>query len=113
MALVAAAIVFFGFGPTFYLRSSYTSTALPTYLIVHGILFTTWIALFIAQTSLVAVRQTRIHRRLGWATAGLAVLMVVVGTTAGIVSMRGHFPEQGAAALSFLTTPLFSMVMFA
>jgi hypothetical protein len=112
MAIAAAAVVFFGFAPTFYLRSG-SSTPLPTYLVVHGVLFTTWIALFIAQTSLVAARRTDVHRKLGWATVALAAVMVVVGTTAGIVSMQGHFPDQGAVALSFLTTPLFSMVMFA
>ena len=114
MALVAAAIVFAGFAPTYFLRASYQSTPLPTYLHVHGFLFTTWIALFIAQTSLVAARQTEVHRRLGWATAALAAIMVVVGTTAGIVSMRGQV-EAGNVdqALAFLTTPLFSMVVFA
>jgi hypothetical protein len=70
--------------------------------------------LFIAQTSLVAARRTAVHRRLGWATAALAVAMVVVGTTAGIWSMRRQvdagFAEQARA---FLTTPLFSMVAFA
>lgn len=113
MALAAAVVVFVGFSPTFFLRARYTPTELPLYLIVHGVLFTTWIALFIAQTSLVAARRTDVHRKLGWATAALAAVMVVVGTTAGIVSMQGHFPDQGNAALSFLTTPLFSMVMFA
>ena len=114
MALVAAAIVFAGFAPTYFLRASYQSTPLPTYLHVHGFLFTTWIALFIAQTSLVAARRTEVHRRLGWATAALAAIMVVVGTTAGIVSMRGQV-EAGNVdqALAFLTTPLFSMVVFA
>jgi hypothetical protein len=112
MAIAAAAVVFFGFAPSFYLRSS-ASTPLPTYLVVHGVLFTMWIALFIAQTSLVAARRTDVHRKLGWAGIALATAMVVVGTTAGIVSMRGRFPDQGAVALSFLTTPLFSMVMFA
>ena len=114
MALVAAVIVFAGFAPTYFLRASYQSTPLPTYLQVHGFLFTTWIALFIAQTSLVAARRTEVHRRLGWATAALAVVMVVVGTTAGIVSMRRQV-EAGNVdqALAFLTTPLFSMVVFA
>lgn len=113
MALAAAVVVFVGFAPTFYLRANDQSTSLPTYLQVHGVLFTTWIALFIAQTSLVAARRTDVHRKLGWATAALAAVMVIVGTTAGIVSMQGHFPDQGDAALSFLTTPLFSMVAFA
>ncbi len=39
--------------------------------------------------------------------------MVIVGTNAGITAMRGRFPAEGDAALSFLTTPLFSMVAFA
>jgi hypothetical protein len=114
MAVAAAVVVFVGFAPTFFLRASYQSTPLPTYLQVHGFFFTTWIALFIAQTSLVAARRTAVHRRLGWATAALAVVMVVVGTTAGIWSMRRQvdagFAEQAQA---FLTTPLFSMVAFA
>jgi hypothetical protein len=114
MAVAAAVVVFAGFAPTYFLRASYQSTPLPMYLHVHGFLFTTWIALFIAQTSLVAARQTNVHRRLGWATAVLAVVMVIVGTTAGIVSMRGQV-EAGNVdqALTFLTTPLFSMVVFA
>ena len=67
MALAAAVVVFVGFAPTYFLRGSDQSTPLPTYLHVHGFLFTTWIALFIAQTSLVAARRTDLHRRLGWA----------------------------------------------
>jgi hypothetical protein len=114
MAIAAVAVVFVGFAPTYFLRASYQSTPLPTYLQVHGFLFTAWIALFLAQTSLVAARHTRVHRRLGWAMAALAVVMVVVGTTAGIWSMRRQV-EAGLAqqAQAFLTTPLFSMVAFA
>lgn len=114
MAIAAAVVVFAGFAPTYFLRASYQTTPLPTYLHVHGFLFTTWIALFIAQTALVAARRTNVHRRLGWAMAALAVVMVVVGTTAGIWSMRRQV-EAGFAqqAQAFLTTPLFSMVAFA
>jgi hypothetical protein len=112
MAIAAAVVVFVGFAPTYFLRAS--PTPLPTYLQVHGFFFTTWIALFIAQTSLVAARRTAVHRRLGWATAALAVVMVALGTTAGIWSMRRQvdagFAQQAQA---FLTTPLFSMVAFA
>jgi hypothetical protein len=114
MAAAAAVVVFVGFSPTYFLRASYQSTPLPTYLQVHGFFFTTWIALFIAQTSLVAARRTDVHRRLGWATAALAVVMVGVGTTAGIWSMRRQVEAGFAAqAQAFLTTPLFSMAMFA
>jgi hypothetical protein len=81
---------------------------------VHGALFSAWIVLFIAQTSLIAARQTNVHRRLGWTTAALAVAMVVVGTAAGIVSMRIQVEAGNVQpAQAFLTTPLFSMTMFA
>jgi hypothetical protein len=114
MAIAAAAVVFIGFSPTFFLRANYESTPLPTYLIVHGVLFTTWIALFLAQTSLVAVRRTHVHRRLGWVMAALAVVMVVVGTTAGIWSMRRQVDDGFVQeAQAFLTTPLLSMMAFA
>jgi len=114
MAIAAAVVVFVGFAPTYFLRGSYQTTSLPTYLQVHGFLFTTWIGLFIAQTSLVAVRRTNVHRRLGWAMAALAVVMVVVGTTAGIWSMRRQVDAGFVKeAQAFLTTPLFSMMAFA
>jgi hypothetical protein len=114
IAVVAALTVFVGFAPTFFLRSNYQTTPLPLYLQVHGFLFTAWIVLFVTQTSLVAARRTDIHRRLGWATAALAAVMVVVGTTAGILSgQRNIAAGQESAARAFLTTPLFSMIIFA
>ncbi len=114
MAIAAAVVVFVGFAPTYFLRESYQATPLPTYLRVHGALFTTWIVLFIAQTWLIAARRTPVHRRLGWATATLAVAMVVVGTTAGIFSMRIQVEAGNVQpAQAFLTTPLFSMTAFA
>jgi hypothetical protein len=113
MAIAAAVVVFVGFAPTFFLRAN-AQPALPTYLQVHGVLFTAWIALFIAQASLIAARRTHVHRRLGWATAALAAVMVVVGTTVGIWSMRRQVEAGNVTqALAFLTTPLFSMVAFA
>jgi hypothetical protein len=114
MAIAVAVVVFAGFAPTYFLRGSYQATPLPAYLQVHGALFTTWIALFIAQASLIAARQTRVHRRLGWATVALAVAMVVAGTTAGIFSMRSQVEAGNVQpAQAFLTAPLFSMTMFA
>ena len=113
MAIAAAIVVWIGFSPTFFLRARFQSAPLPLYLQIHGALFTTWIAFFIAQTVLVAARRTDVHRKLGWVGAGLALVMVVVGSSAGILSMRDNLAAQGDAALSFLTTPLFSMVAFA
>jgi hypothetical protein len=115
MAAACAVIVFVGFAPTFYLRSPAPPAAtLPFYLQLHGTAFTAWILVFGAQVALVASRQVRWHRRLGWAGAALAAMMVVSGSIAGVLSMRREFAaghEEAAAA--FLLTPFSAMVVFA
>jgi hypothetical protein len=114
MTIAAALVVFVGFAPSYYLRDSDQLLPLPTYLRVHGLVFTMWMVLCIVQTSLVAARQTDVHRAVGWVTAALAVVMVMVGTAAGILSMRVQVEAgYGQQARAFLTTPLFSMMVFA
>ena len=76
MSLAAVAAVLAGFARTYFLRSHFQTTPLPLYLQVHGLVFSTWIAFFVAQTTLVAARRTDLHRRLGWAGAWLAAAMV-------------------------------------
>ena len=74
MALMSALAVFAGFAPSYFLRSD----ALPplTWLYrAHGLLFTAWICLFIAQTALVAGHRTDIHRKLGVAGGAVAGLV--------------------------------------
>jgi hypothetical protein len=113
MAIAAAVAVFVGFAPTYYLRSRYQSTPLPAYLHVHGLAFTAWIGLFIAQTTLVATRRIDVHRRLGWAGAALAVVMVAAALTAAILSGRRDVAAgHEDAALTFLTTPFLAVLVF-
>src|SRR5262249_27305572 len=77
MAIAAALAVAFGFSRTYFLRPYFQTTTLDAEFHVHGLVFSAWIALFVAQTSLIAARRTAWHRTLGWGGAGLAVLMVV------------------------------------
>jgi hypothetical protein len=112
MAMAAAAAVFVGFAPTFYLRPYFQTTSLAPILRLHGLVFTAWIVLLVTQTTLVAVHRTDIHRRLGFAGAGLAGLMVVIGLTAAIVSGRRDVAAGSDEALSFLTTPFADMLVF-
>ncbi|HEX3273900.1 MAG TPA: hypothetical protein VHR43_03520, partial [Gemmatimonadales bacterium] len=65
MSLLIAAIVFAGFYRTFYLSPWLHGPALSPLRILHGVAFSAWILLFVAQTTLVAAGQTDIHRRLG------------------------------------------------
>ena len=119
MAIAMLLTVIGGFAPTYYLRffSNNEWTTLSggrfTRLVhLHGALFTAWIGLFVVQTSLIAGRRVRLHRRLGVAGATLAAIMVPVGAlTAVIQATRGAAPA-GVDPLSFLAVPLFDMVMF-
>jgi hypothetical protein len=114
MAVAAAVSVFLGFARSFYLKP-YFPTVGPTLtplLVAHGLIFSSWIALFVTQTVLVATRRTSVHRRLGWVGAGLAALMVVVGTLTGIVRAKIGDTPAGAPQLAFLTVPLGDVFVF-
>ena len=80
---------------------------------LHGIVFTSWIALLLTQTTLVATKRTRTHMRLGVAGGLLASLMIVIGTVTAIVRAKGPSPVPGVNPLSFLTIPLGDMLVFA
>lgn len=114
MALAICATVLLGFARTFYLRSQFDPTPLALPLLVHGVVFSTWIALLVAQTSLVAAGRTRVHRRLGWAGAVLAMVMIVVALAAAIFGGRRDIAAgYEAQSLTFFATPVSSMLVFA
>ena len=114
MSLLMAAVVFAGFAPTYYLRSAYRAEPLARVFQVHGAVFTAWILLLVAQTSLVAGRRVDLHRKLGVAGAVLAVVMLLTGYEAAMTAARRGFSVPGLPpALVFLAVPLFDLVAFA
>ena len=114
MAVAFLFIVFAGFARTYYLRPYFSATPLGPLLHLHGIIFSAWIVLLLAQTALVAAGRTRTHRRLGVAGGVLAALMVVVGTATAIVRAKvAPTPPGVDSPLVFLTIPLGDMLMFA
>jgi len=114
MALVIASIVFAGFAPTFYLRAFYHPEPLQSVFHIHGLVFTTWIVLFVVQTSLVSARRTDLHRRLGVLGGALALLMLVVGYQAAVTAARRGFSTPGLPPpLVFFAVPVFDLLVFA
>ncbi len=113
MAVAFVLTVFAGFARTFYLRPYFQTQPLIPLLILHGVAFSSWIALMVIQTTLVATRRTRTHMRLGIAGGVLASLMLVIGTVTAIVRAKGPSPVPGVNPLSFLTIPLGDMLVFA
>lgn len=92
MALAIAATVVFGFTLNAS-RYHFDVSSLPPLVHVHAWVFVAWIVFFVLQSGLVVSGSVSLHRRLGWAGAGLAVLMVVTGiaVTVGCVR-RGAVP---------------------
>lgn len=116
MALALLITVLVGFSPTFFLRPLFPDTPAPpeTVFLFHGIAFSAWIALLVAQTSLVAAGRRDLHRRLGAFGAALAVIMVVLGVFAALVAARRAtgFTGLPVPPLQFLAVPLADMILF-
>jgi len=114
MSIAAVITVFAGFAPSYYLRPYFNTTPLMPLLHLHGLVFTSWLLLFLVQTTLVAAHRTDIHRRLGILGGVIAALMIVIGpTTAVIRASQGATPVPGVSPLSFLVIPLGDMFVFA
>jgi FtsH-binding integral membrane protein len=115
MALAMAAVVFTGFAPTWFLRFYFQPPEpLSQLRVIHGVAFTLWVLLFIAQTSLVAANRRDIHRKLGWWGAGLAIVMLVLGWMAAMDSLRrGATPVPGLSPASFFVVPTSALALFA
>jgi hypothetical protein len=114
MSLVIAAVVFIGFARTYFLRSYFQPGPLSSLVKLHGLLFTSWVVLFIVQASLVVGRRTDIHRRLGWGGAALAVAMIVVAWFTSLAAVR-HAVHVGnaEAARAFFAIPISDIIVFA
>ncbi|HKU63146.1 MAG TPA: hypothetical protein VJQ44_18235 [Gemmatimonadales bacterium] len=115
MAIAVIITVFLGFSRTYFLKSYFGTPALSLLVHIHGLVFTSWVLLFLAQTTLVATDRIDLHRKLGVGGAVLAALLLIVGTTTAIVRVAGGGPSPipGVPPLSFLAVPLFDMVAFA
>jgi uncharacterized membrane protein YozB (DUF420 family) len=114
MAVALVLTVFSGFSRTFYLRPYFDARPLVPLLIVHGVVFTAWLALLVIQTTLIATKRIRTHMRLGIAGMVLALLMVLIGSFTAIIRAKLFVAPPGAGSpLSFLTVPLGDMLIFA
>jgi hypothetical protein len=112
-ALIALAVIFVGFAPTWFLKSFFGAPELSTLKHVHGAVMMSWFVLFLAQARLVAAGNVATHRRLGAAGIAIAVLVVVVGLQAGIASARaGVTPLPEIPPLAFFIMPVGEIVVF-
>ena len=111
-SLLFAAIVIAGFSRTVDQNLLHAAPPRPALLWIHGIAFTSWIVVYIAQAMLVRTHHVAWHRLFGWFAAALAALMVPLGVTVAIVMGRFdatvlHDPEP-----AFLSVPFYDMLIF-
>jgi hypothetical protein len=81
-----------------------SSFGVPPLVHAHALLFFGWVTLFVTQTALASRGSMRLHRRLGWVSAGWAAAMVAMGLTITAVMVR-----EGRAPFFF--TPGYFLVM--
>ena len=119
LTLVMAVVVFVGFARTYYLRPLVPASALAgqlpitRFIHIHALFFSGWMVLLVVQARLVAARKIALHRRLGLASIGLAVLMVCVGTVTALQAVGRGVSPPGLDARRFLVVPLFALLVFA
>ena len=114
MAVVILVSVFVGFAPSYYLAGLFKAP-LPNLLVhIHGAVFSSWILLLIAQTSLVAAGRVDLHRRLGLLGFGLACLVVVLGVLVATYNIRhaAFSGERGVEARASYAVVLSDMLTF-
>jgi hypothetical protein len=122
MALALLATTFAGFAPTYYMlpyfeavtaRGVAGGASLTPLVHMHGILFSAWMLLYVAQTWLVAAGRVGVHRKLGVAGAVVAPLLVAVGLLTAIQAARLGSSPPGWDDKAFLLVPFMSMAVFA
>lgn len=100
MSLAMAAVIIAGFSRT--VPDDFTAgSKFPLLLAIHGVVFTLWIVLFVAQPAIAARGSLKLHRRIGWIGATLAFAMLVMGLAATLYAIRFN------AVPSFFPPPLF------
>jgi hypothetical protein len=112
MALVMLVTVLVGFAHTYYLAGLFRAP-LPSRIIhIHGAVFSCWILLLVAQTSLVSAGRVDIHRRLGVAGFFLGCLMIVLGLVAATDALARGAPT-GRDPQMFYIIGLTDILLFA
>lgn len=118
MALFLVLLVVLGFGPSFYLRGIVPpyprpNPSLPPAVILHGTVFTLWMALIVAQTQLIGAGKPAVHMRLGKLGMLFAILMIPVMylTAVGQVARANQPPFTDP--LTWSIVPLSVIVPFA
>ncbi len=106
--------VFLGFARSYFLAGVYHAPPLTQILHIHGGVFSLWMLVLLAQTTLVSAGRVDLHRKLGMAGFVLACLMVVLGVLATADSVgKGSYLPHPPDNLAFTVVPITAIFLFA
>jgi uncharacterized integral membrane protein len=113
MSLLFAVIVIVGFKRTVNQNLFHPAVLRPLILWFHGAAFAGWVIFFICQSTLVRIHRVSWHRTIGWFGAGLATVMVPLGTATAIIMARFDTVQlHQRDADAFLSIPFYDMIAF-
>jgi hypothetical protein len=114
IALVLTSFVVIGFSRTFYLRFLFDLPPMRLVMLLHGLAFTAWLALFVAQTQLIAAHRVDLHMKLG--ISGVLLAVVVVATSLAAMCVSAATPrisQLGLTSPQASIVPLVATLQFA
>lgn len=115
MNLYVATVVFAGFARTYYLSHWFDppprTPPMSPLLHIHAFCFTLWIILTVVQPALIAGGSRRLHHRLGWFAAAVAILVWLLGNIVSAQSIKIGYRAMGDP-YAFYTITFFSMQAF-
>lgn len=116
-AIAMAGSIIIGFLPSYYLRGvvdpGHPIPSLTPLVHLHGLIFTGWMLLYVAQVLLISADRRDLHRRLGMASVGLLPAMVAIALVSALYQVGRASGPPIVAPLSWLAIPLISVPVFA
>ena len=114
-------LVVWGFSRSFYFRTVMDPPATwidtPGWFgwvfVLHGMVFTMWLALFAAQVVLIGSRRLPLHKRVGQAAWPLYFAMVAIGMFVGTLGAIYGFHDVPFDSVTFSALPWIGMLSFA
>ncbi len=110
LSLIIALIAVVGFWRTYYGPLLSGTLSQPLLIHVHALVFTGWLLLFLAQAVFAATRRLAWHVRIGQIGIAYGALLIVVGSTTGV--LRAAALPLGGPAERLLFAASADMVMF-
>ena len=117
MALFMVALVVAGFAPSFYLRGLVhyprPNPTLPPHVLLHGLMLTAWLLIYVAQTQFVAAGRRDLHIRLGTAAMVFAVALVPMMYLTAVWQVARALSPPYTDPLTWTIVPLSVIIPFA